>query len=157
MGKKSAEFTELWMDRLSNRPPLIVMTAIKIAMLEVIAIIPLLKFFNIGNILIIFLLPLSILLVSRSDFIATYYLQLETRFFANLNQKTMEERGERDTGLWLDEDYHVFVWKVPEGASCAGRTLIDLGWGKNYNVYLIKIVIRIYVEALRYNFGNLIS
>ena len=139
MGKKSAEFTELWMDRLSNRPPLIVMTAIKIAMLEVIAIIPLLKFFNIGNILIIFLLPLSILLVSRSDFIATYYLQLETRFFANLNQKTMEERGERDTGLWLDEDYHVFVWKVPEGASCAGRTLIDLGWGKNYNVYLIKI------------------
>ena len=139
MGKKSAEFTELWMDRLSNRPPLVVMTAIKIVILEVIAIIPLMRFFNIGNIIIMFLLPLSIILISRSDFIATYYLQLETRFFANLNQKTMEERGERDTGLWLDEDYHVFTWKVPEASPCAGRTLTDLDWGKDNNIYVIKL------------------
>ena len=139
MGKKSAEFTELWMDRLSNRPPLVVMTAIKIVIMEVIAIIPLWKFFDIGNIIIMFLLPFSIILISRSDFISTYYLQLETRFFANLNQKTMEERGERDTGLWLDEDYHVFTWMIPADSSCAGRTMIDLAWGKNNNVYVIKL------------------
>lgn len=139
MGRKSAEFTELWMDRLSNRPPLVMMTAIKIAILESIAIVPLLRFFNIGNILVMFLLPLSIILVSRSDFISTYYLQLETRFFANLNQKTMEERGERDTGLWLDEDYHVFIWTVQADSPCTGRTITDLAWGKNNNVYVIKI------------------
>ena len=89
--------------------------------------------------IIMFLLPLSIILISRSDFIATYYLQLETRFFANLNQKTMEERGERDAGLWLDEDYHVFTWKVPEASPCAGRTLTDLDWGKDNNIYVIKL------------------
>ena len=140
MGRRSAEFTELWMDRLSNRPPLVVMTAIKAVILEVIAIIPLYKFFSIGNILIMFLLPLSIIVIARSDFIATYYLQLETRFFANLNQKTMEERGgERDTGLWLDEDYHVFVWMVREGSPFIGKSLLDLDWGKNNSVYVIKI------------------
>lgn len=140
MGRRSVEFTELWMDRLSNRPPLVVMTAIKVVILGLIAVIPLVRFFNIGNLLIILLLPLSIILIGRSDFIATYYLQLETRFFANLNQKTMEERGgERDAGLWLDEDYHVICWKITENASCVGKSLAELDWGKNNSVYVIKL------------------
>jgi CPA2 family monovalent cation:H+ antiporter-2 len=140
MGRRSTEFTELWMDKLSNRPPLVVMTILKIIMLEVIAMIPLIRFFNIGNNLILILIPLSIIVIARSDFIATYYLQLETRFFANLNQKTMEERGgERDTGLWLDEDYHVFSWTVPQGASYAGSSIRDLDWGRNNSVYVIRL------------------
>ena len=139
MGRRSAEFTDLWMDRLSNRPPLFVMTVLKIVMLELIAVIPLESFFDISNIFIIILIPLSIALIARSDFITTYYLQLETRFFANLNQKTMEERGERDTGLWLDEDYRVFDWVIPVGAAYAGRSIEDLNWGKNSSVYVIKV------------------
>ena len=140
MGRRSTEFTKLWMEKLSNRPPLVVMTALKIVLIEVIAVIPLIKFFDIGNILIMILIPVSIFLVARSDFIATYYLQLETRFFANLNQKTMEERGERNTGLWLDEDYRVFDWVIPEGAFYAGRSILDLGWGKKNSIYVIRII-----------------
>ena len=139
MGRRSTEFTNLWMDRLSNRPPLVVMTALKVVMLELIAMIPLMNFFDIGNILIILLIPVSIFLIARSDFITTYYLQLETRFFANLNQKTMEERGERDTGLWLEEDYRVFDWVIPEGASYAGKSIQELNWGKNNSMYVIKV------------------
>lgn len=140
MGRRSTEFTQLWMSKLSNRPPLVVITVLKVVMLELIAVLPLIKFFDIGNVLIIILIPLSILVIARSDFMATYYLQLETRFFANLNQKAMEARGgERDTGLWLDEDYHVFSWTIPEGALYAGSSLADLDWGKNNSIYAIKI------------------
>ena len=139
MGRRSTVFTNLWMDRLSNRPPLVVMTILKVVMLELIALIPLNSFFDFGNKLIIVLIPLSIALIARTEFIATYYLQLETRFFANLNQKAMEERGERDTGLWLDEDYRVFEWVIPEGAAYAGRSIEDLHWGKNNAMYIIKV------------------
>ena len=139
MGRRSTEFTNLWMERLSNRPPLVVMTILKVVMLELIAVIPLDSFFDISNILIVVLIPISIALIAKSDFITTYYLQLETRFFANLNQKTLQERGERDSVLWLDEDYRVFDWVIPEGASYAGKKIDELNWGKNNSVYVIKV------------------
>ena len=139
MGTRGAAFTQLWMDRFSNRPPLVAMVLFKIAVMTVIAVIPLVTLFRLrGIVLLIF--PAILFLLSRTDFIATYYLQLETRFLANLNQKTMEERGgSRDREHWLDEDYSIFSWHVPQGASYAGKSITDLAWGKNEAVYIVKI------------------
>ena len=139
LGVRSVAFTQLWMDRLSNRPPLLVLVMLKFAIMMAIAVTPLILLFNIRGLLLL-LAPAAIFLITRSDFIATYYLQLETRFLANLNQKTMEERGgSRDTSHWLEEDYSIFEWFVPEGASYAGKSLIDLDWGKKGSVYVVKI------------------
>jgi len=140
MGNRSAAFTQLWMERLANRPPLAVMTLIKIVILELIALIPLNTLLDIHNLVIVLLIPLSIFLIARSDFIATYYLQLEARFFANLNQKTMESRGgARKRQHWLNEDYSIFSWEVPEGAPYAGKSLADIDWGRREAVYVVKI------------------
>ena len=140
MGNRSVAFTQLWMDRLANRPPLAVMTLLKIVILEIIALIPVRQLLDIHNPLLVFLIPLSVLLIARSEFIATYYLQLETRFFANLNQKTMAERGgARQRQHWLNEDYSIFSWDVPAGASYAGKTLLDLDWGRKDAVYVVKV------------------
>lgn len=140
MGNRSVAFTQLWMDRLANRPPLAVMTILKVIILELIALIPLVKLFDIPNPLLVLLIPLSILLMARSEFVATYYLQLETRFFANLNQKTMEERGgARSRQHWLNEDYSIFSWEVPAGAAYEGKSLEMLDWGKRDAVYVVKV------------------
>ena len=140
MGNRSVAFTQLWMDRLANRPPLVVMTLIKVVILESIALIPLLTLFDIPNPILILLIPLSVLLLARSEFVATYYLQLETRFFANLNQKTMEERGgARKRQHWLNEDYSIFSWDVPAGASYEGKTIQQLDWGRKDAVYVVKV------------------
>ncbi len=140
MGNRSVAFTQLWMDKLANRPPLVVMTLIKIVILELIALIPVETLFNINNLLIVLLIPLSVFLIARSDFIATYYLQLETRFFANLNQKTMEERGgARKRQHWLNEDYSIFSWDVPASAAYAGKTIQELDWGRKDAVYVVKV------------------
>ncbi len=140
MGNRSVAFTQLWMDRLANRPPLVVMTLIKVVILEAIALIPLLTLFDIPNPLLIFLIPLSIFLLARSEFVATYYLQLETRFFANLNQKTMEERGgARKRKHWLNEDYSIFSWDVPAGAPYEGKSIQQLDWGRKDAVYVVKV------------------
>ena len=139
LGVRSVAFTQLWMDRLSNRPPLLVLVMLKFAIMMAIAVTPLILLFNIRGLLLL-LAPAAIFLITRSDFIATYYLQLETRFLANLNQKTMEERGgSRDTSHWLEEDYSIFSWIIPEGASYAGKSIKDLAWGRNEAVYVVKI------------------
>ena len=140
MGMRSVSFTQLWMDRLSNRPPLLVMVMLKVAALVVIATIPLIALFRLTNALMLLLIPAAVFLIARSDFVSTYYLQLETRFLANLNQKTMEERGgARDRQHWLEEDYSIFSWFIPEGAPYAGQTIEDRSWGRNDSVYVVKL------------------
>lgn len=140
MGNRSVAFTQLWMDRLANRPPLAVMIFLKIVILELIALIPLITVLNMRNPLLVLLIPLSVFLIARSEFIATYYLQLEARFFANLNQKTMEERGgARQRKHWLNEDYSIFSWDVPAGASYEGKSILDLDWGRKDAVYVVKV------------------
>lgn len=140
MRNRSKAFTNLWLDKLSNRPPLVAMTIIKIVVMEFIGMLPLMFTYDFDHILILVLIPLSVFLIARSDFISTYYLQLETRFFANLNQKTMDARGgARSEQNWLDEDFSIFSWTVPQGASYAGRSIADLHWGRNFSVYVVKI------------------
>ena len=140
MRNRGAAFTQLWVDKLANRPPLAVMVIIKVVILELIALIPLTTILDIYDPLILLLIPLSVFLIARSDFVATYYLQLETRFFANLNQKTMEERGgARERRHWLNEDYSIFSWEVPAGAAYEGRTIADLDWGRKEAVYVVKV------------------
>ena len=139
LGGRSVAFTHLWTDRLSNRPPLVVMVMAKIAVMGAIGAIPLISLFDIEGLLLI-ILPAVVFLMARTDFIATYYLQLETKFLSNLNQKTMEERGgSRSTSNWLEEDYSIFSWNVPSGAQCAGKSIAELGWGRKEAVYAVKI------------------
>jgi CPA2 family monovalent cation:H+ antiporter-2 len=139
LGNRSVAFTQLWMDRLSNRPPLAAMVMLKIGLMMIIAGIPLTLLFRMRG-LVLIIIPAVIFLIARSDFVATYYLQLETRFLANLNQKTMEERGgSRDREHWLEEDYSIFSWHIPEKASYAGKSIMELAWGKNEAVYVVKI------------------
>ena len=140
MGKRSAAFTKLWIERLANRPPLAAMSLVKILILEVICAIPLVYLFDIFDILILLIIPLITFFFAKSGFVSTYYLQLETKFFANLNQKTIEERGgERDASHWLDEDYSIFGWIIPEGASYAGKSIRDLNWGRDFSVYAVRV------------------
>lgn len=139
LGKRSVAFTQLWMDRLANRPPLAVMILLKFVLMGVIASIPLVSLFDLHGIILL-IVPAALYIFARSDFAATYYLQLETRFLANLNQKTMEKRGgARSDQHWLEEDYSIFSWFVPEGAGYAGKSIEKLAWGKKEGVYVVKL------------------
>ena len=138
-GTRNVAFTKLWMDSLSNRPPLLAIVMIKAGLMMIVAAIPLIDLFNLKGVLLI-LPPVAIYLIARSDFVATYYLQLEAKFLSNLNQKTMEERGgSRNEQHWLEEDFSIFSWMIPEGAPYAGKSIMDLGWGRKDSVYVVKV------------------
>ena len=40
---------------------------------------------------------------------------------------------------WLNEDYSIFSWDVPAGASYEGKSLEKLDWGRRDAVYVVKV------------------
>lgn len=140
MGFHSVNFTHLWLDRMANRLPLIVLVVMKFLVLAIAAYLPLRAFWHIHAILPVAFIIFVILVVGRSDFIQTFYLQLETRFLRNLNEKTIDE-AEEEFGRqrWLDEDFSIFSFFVPDGAPYIGLNIMELDWGRRLGVYLVKV------------------
>ncbi len=135
---RNMAFTKLWTERLSNRPPLLVMILIKIALLILIAYYPIRSMYHLHHATVLIFIIAAIIIVSKTDFVASYYLQLEARFLSNLNQKTMDEKWGLEKQHWLDEDYSIFSWFVPEDAGYAGKTIEQLSWGQQ-SVYVVKL------------------
>ncbi|MGC2871890.1 cation:proton antiporter [Ihubacter sp. mB4P-1] len=133
-------FTSLWLKKRANRLPLIVLTSIKVAIIASIAMIPLISLFDIFPGFLFILLVVIVLVTAKSDFMATSYLRLETRFLRNLNEriiKAEEEKGVQQS--WLDEELHIITLIAPEDADFLGKSLAELQWGKIFNIYVVKI------------------
>lgn len=139
MGTRSAAVTHLWMARFSNRPPLVVVVLTKMVVVVLAGYIPLNAIYNIHTLLVLPFIVLVILIAVKSDYISSHYLKLETRFLSNLNQKTVNDNNGTKDSRWLDEDYSIFSWFVPEGAPYAGKTIETVGWGRNIGIYVVKI------------------
>lgn len=136
----NVRFTNLWMESRSNRPPLVVLTVLKLCVVALIAYIPLHAFFGADALLFLAAAIAAIVFVGRSDFIRTWYLQMETRFLRNLNERLIA-REEKIHGKqhWMDEDFSIISFYVPKDALYQGYTLEKLNWGRNQDVYVVKI------------------
>ena len=139
MDTRNVAFTHLWMKHFANRPPLLVLVMSKIAIVIFIAAIPLRTLYHVNIAYIVVATVMAIILAYRLDFVSSYYLKLEAKFLSNLNQKTVEAKEWNQRNRWLDEDYSIFSWIVPEDATYIGKTISDVAWGKTYNVYVVKL------------------
>ena len=86
------------------------------------------------------LLVVVLTIFSRKTILATWYLQLETTFLKNFNERVI--RSEEAAGRqqrWLDQDLCIISFIAPETAPYLNRRIEDLNWGANYNVYVVKI------------------
>ncbi len=133
-------FTTLWLKRASFHLPLLALNLIKLVVITAIAVIPLHYFFGsgIGGVAIFLVVVLTIF--SRRTILATWYLQLETTFLKNFNErliKSEEAAGRQQT--WLDQKLSIISFIAPEKAPYLYKRIEDLGWGANYNVYVVKI------------------
>ena len=70
---------------------------------------------------------------------ATIYLQLETRFLKNLNERTIA-KAEQEGGHqeWVNEEIKIVSFYVPEGASYIDKTFDTLHWGRIFNTLVVK-------------------
>lgn len=133
-------FTSLWLKRKSFRLPLIVLNLIKVAIAVSIAMIPLAVLFNVKAIWLFFIIVGIMVILGRSDGMTGWYLQLETRFLRNFNERIIkreEALGMKET--WLDDKLHIISFFAPKEGEFLGTPLRELDWGYRYNVYVAKI------------------
>lgn len=133
-------FTSLWLKRKSFRLPLIVLNLIKVAIAVSIAMIPLAVLFNVKAIWLFFIIVGIMVILGRSDGMTGWYLQLETRFLRNFNERIIkreEALGMKET--WLDNKLHIISFFAPKEGEFLGIPLRELDWGYRYNVYVVKI------------------
>lgn len=133
-------FTSLWLKRKSFRLPLIVLNLIKVAIAVSIAMIPLAVLFNVKAIWLFFIIVGIMVILGRSDGMTGWYLQLETRFLRNFNERIIkreEALGMKE--IWLDDKLHIISFFAPKEGEFLGTPLRELDWGYRYNVYVVKI------------------
>lgn len=133
-------FTSLWLKRRIYRLPLIAMNVIKIVLMVFIATMPLQAFFHVHVILVTVLIVLVLYFCMRSGFMAGMYLQLETRFLRNFNERLIakeEEEGGRQA--WLDEELRIISFYAQEGNDFVDEKIQSYNWGSRHNLYIVKI------------------
>ena len=137
---RDTTFTRLWLGHRANRPPLMILALVNIFVIAYIAFIPIHHLFGARRFLLLGVALIAIFTMAKTDVVATFYLQLETRFLRNLNEKTLthvlQTQGPQE---WLDEDIHIVSYYVPKDAGYVGRTLEDLAWGKYNNILVTKV------------------
>lgn len=133
----NANFTYLWINRRANRMPLTCLIFSKFLILIALVGYPIISLFHIEPLIGLILIAAAILLLTRTDFIPDYYLQLENKFIANLSHKTVSSATNRKH--WLSEDYNIFSFIVPSASSFTGKSIGKLNWGKYQKVYVAKI------------------
>lgn len=133
----STEYTTLWVKNRYFRLPLITLTVLRLALIGVIAFIPLQTLLGISSGWMLLVIAAAILLSYRSGWMASAYVSAKARFMANLNERSLH-RNQNDTTEWLDEQ--LFVQEIRCGEALAGRTLRQLGWGRRFSVNVIKVV-----------------
>ena len=137
----STEFTALWLKHFTFRLPLIALSAIKIAVTALLIVIPLRALFRVNPVLFPLVIAVVIPILLKTHFIDTWYLNLETKFLMNFNERLIkqEEAHGRRNEEWLDTKLYIMSFFAQEGQDYIGKTLKETDWGNLYNVYVVKI------------------
>ena len=139
--RHSTSFTTLWLKRSIYRLPLIALTAVKFALVAFLAMIPLRTLFGAHPLIFVLVILVAIILFIKTDFISTWYLDLETAFLRNFNEKLIknEEARGRSDEEWLDKKLRIMSFIAESRMGIVGKTLKETEWGNKYNVYAVKI------------------
>ncbi len=141
----SVEFTTLWNDSRVNRGPLVstILLRIIIALVFVSFIIGSLFKTSIGLVIGVAILLVTLMILSRQ--LKKQSILIERRFFQNLRYREMraEYMGEKKPSYarrLLSHDLHLADFEIPGESVWAGKTLLDLHFGKTYGVHVASIL-----------------
>lgn len=139
MNLNSDLYTALWLKNKTNRLPLMVMNCIKVFVIAFLMILPIWRMFGVRPYFMIILIIAVIIFFAKTGAMGSWYLQIETRFLQNLNERIInKEESEGGKQTWLNEKLCIISFIAESGHDYVGKTLKDLEWGKKYNVYIVK-------------------
>ena len=137
-------FTPLWLEGLSNRVLLTILLVFRVGVAVLLAVLPAFLIFRVNPLYLALGAVPVVFLISRSNKLASRYLEVEARFLANFNERKLAERfggGEgEEVHHWLTEQLTVAALVCPKDWADDGRTLMDLDWGRNHRIKVIRIL-----------------
>ena len=133
LDKNNPLFTVLWLQKRSNRLPLLALTAIRLLLAVFLAFLPLRTIFSVDSLWLLPLIALALVVLSRSNRLSSAYLRVEARFLMNYNERELSGAGEDI--LRLDEELRLLTYTYPDNSHA---NLIALDWGRRFGVNVIK-------------------
>ena len=140
MDTHSFEYTKLWVQGGTYRASLVALTIIRMAMVVLIAFVPLRQVAGASGLVLLPFVAIGLILISHSGRLTSIYLNAEARFIANFNERSLKGTDAVSVSDMLDERLHVCRFTVIPAYNIAGKSLKELGWGKHYDVNIIKLV-----------------
>lgn len=140
MNKHNNLFTSLWLKQSSFRLPLLVFSLVKVAVIAVIAMIPIGKLFQIHAAWLVIIVVAVVAFIAKTDLLTTWYLQLQTRFLRNFNERLLaKEEAKAGKQKWIYDTLHIVSFFAPENGDFINRPIDELDLGRRFNVYVVKI------------------
>lgn len=136
----SPQYSALWMKKRSFRLPLLAMTGLRLVVIVVVLFMPLQTVAGLHGWWLLPIIVAAVLAASRMGWLNSAYLNVETQFLSNLNERQLQEYAKQNNaadGDWLDQRLHVIAIPCPKAD--VERSLKQTGWGHLYKVNVIKL------------------
>jgi CPA2 family monovalent cation:H+ antiporter-2 len=132
-------FSRLWMDKVYNRGPLVLIEILRIALGVLIIGFLLNRLFSVKVALAGASLLIVMTIILFRTRLQSFYTRMENRFLANLRGPAPEPQPDPLPNL-VPWDGHITYLDIPPESSSAGKTLLELSWREKYgiNVALIE-------------------
>ncbi|MBR1865755.1 MAG: cation:proton antiporter [Lachnospiraceae bacterium] len=131
MDLHSSEFTALWVKNKQYHLPLVTLNGLRFMLIVMNVFIPVQRLLDIDSVWLLPVIVLTIILIYRTGWMASTYLSVETRFIANMNERSLENTG-AEGPEWPDDE--LFVWVHESNAVLTVRSL------KRFHVNVIQIL-----------------
>ena len=142
-------FFTLWLEKKTNRLPLIMLMSFRILIAAFFVMLVVHQLLTIHAGVIIAMVLITLIVLSRSKWMFTQYMKIETQFLMNLNRKQVEHQQENmnpkynriaDDEEWLDSSLVVAQFVVEDNSECNEKTLSELLFREHYAINIFKII-----------------
>ena len=138
-------FSVLWFKKRSNHLPLMILLVIKMVVAAGFLMYVFQSLMQLPYIVSLVAVAGVGYLIYSSDWLLSEYLRIESRFLVNLNEKHMrkhrdaqrQKQGASDT--WFDEDLQLARYKLSQGSSFIGKTLLQTNFRSNYGCNILQV------------------
>lgn len=135
---EKVSFSRLWVDKIFNRGPLILLEALRFGLVVLIIGFLLNQLFSVVIALAGACALTIIIILFLRQRLQSFYGRMEHRFLTNLRGSTVAEREKAPPNL-VPWDGHLTYITIPQESPCVGKTLIDLAWREHFGINVVLI------------------
>ena len=138
-------FSVLWFKKRSNHLPLMILLVIKMVVAAGFLMYVFQSLMQLPYIVSLVAVAAVGYLIYSSDWLLSEYLRIESRFLVNLNEKHMRKHRDAQrqkqcaSDTWFDEDLQLARYKLSQGSSFIGKTLLQTNFRSNYGCNILQV------------------